>query len=204
MKELMGKPENAEALQNPSPIGSGPFKLVRARMQEEIVLDRNDKHWAAPKMERWILRIVPNPEATLGMLRKGELNFLADYGGDPEVLEKLAKENPQIVVKSEIDLGFEYVAFNLRRPPFDDVNFRRALSLAIDRNVMVQAAWNGYAVKANSHVSPALKYWHEPAVDDFKTSIQSAKDALQKAGYRVVGGRLHYPAGKSEGLKPAE
>ena len=204
MKELMGKPENAEALQNPSPIGSGPFKLVRARMQEEIVLDRNDKHWAAPKMERWILRIVPNPEATLGMLRKGELNFLADYGGDPEVLEKLAKENPQIVVKSEIDLGFEYVAFNLRRPPFDDADFRRALSLAIDRNVMVQAAWNGYAVKANAHVSPALKYWHEPSVDDFKTSIQAAKDTLQKAGYRVVGGRLHYPAGKSEGLKPAE
>jgi peptide/nickel transport system substrate-binding protein len=204
MKELMGKPENAEALQNPSPIGSGPFKLVRARMQEEIVLDRNEKHWAAPKMERWILRIVPNPEATLGMLRKGELNFLADYGGDPEVLEKLAKENPQIVVKSEIDLGFEYVAFNLRRPPFDDADFRRALSLAIDRNVMVQAAWNGYAVKANSHVSPALKYWHEPSVDDFKTSIRAAKDALQKAGYRVVGGRLHYPAGKSEGLKPAE
>ncbi len=202
MKDLMGKPENAEALKDPSPVGSGPLKLVRARGQEEIVLDRFEAHWSAPKMERLIIRIVPNPEATLGMLRSGEINFLADYGGDPEVLEKLAKDNPHIAVKAEVDIGFEYTAFNLRRAPFNDPNFRRALSLAIDRNVMVQAAWNGYAVKANSHISPALKHWHEPAVNEMKTGMQLAKDLLEKSGYRVVVGRLHYPAGVKETLTP--
>ena len=204
MKDLLGKPENAEALPNPSPIGSGPFKLTRARMQEEIVLDRNDKHWVAPKMERWILRIVPNPEATLGMLRSGEINFLADYGGDPEVLEKLVKDNPQITMKQEVDIGFEYAAFNLRRAPFNDANFRRALSAAIDRNVMVQAAWNGYAVAANSPVSPALKFWHQPDIEKMNTGLQRAKDMLQQSGYRVVGNRLHYPEGVKETLTAVE
>ncbi len=204
MKELMGKPENAEALPNPSPIGSGPFKLVRARMQEEVVLDRNDKHWAAPKMDRWILRIVPNPEATLGMLRSGEINFLADYGGDPEVLEKLVKDNPHITMKQEVDIGFEYAAFNLRRAPFSDANFRRALSAAIDRNVMVQAAWNGYAVAANSPVSPALKFWYQPDIEKMNTGLQRAKDMLQQSGYRVVGNRLHYPEGVKETLTAVE
>ena len=71
-------------------------------------------------MARWIMRIVPNAEATLGMLKRGELNFLGFFGGDPEVLVKFAKENPDIVVKSETDVGFEFVAFNSRRPPFDD------------------------------------------------------------------------------------
>jgi peptide/nickel transport system substrate-binding protein len=204
MKDLMGKPENAEALPNPSPIGSGPFKLVRARMQEEVVLDRFDKHFDMPKMERWILRIVPNPEATLGMLRRGEINFLADYGGDPEVLEKLAKDAPQIALRAEVDLGFEYAAFNLRRPPFNDANFRRALSLAIDRNIMVQAAWNGYAVPANSMVSPALEYWHAKEVNELKTGLQLARELLQKSGYSVVGNRLHYPTGVKETLPPGE
>ncbi len=202
MKDLMTKPENAEALTNPSAIGSGPFKMVRNRGQEEIVLDRFSEHFAAPKMERWVLRIVPNPEATLGMLRRNEINFLADYGGTPDVLEKLAKEAPQISVKSEVDIGFEYTAFNLRRAPFNDANFRRALSMSIDRNVMVQAAWGGYAVAANSQISPALKFWHDPDTAKIRTGLPVAREILEKAGYRVVSGRLHYPQGVTETLQP--
>ena len=201
MKDLMNKPENAESLPNPPAIGSGPFKMVRNRGQEEIVLDRFDGHFAVPKMDRWVLRIVPNPEATLGMLRRNEINFLADYGGAPDVLEKLAKDSPQLKVMSEVDIGFEYAAFNLRRAPFNDVNFRRALSLVVDRNVMVQAAWNGYAVAANSHVSPALKFWHDNDITKMRTGLPVAKDILDKAGYKVVGGKLSYPAGVKETLK---
>jgi peptide/nickel transport system substrate-binding protein len=204
LHDLAGKPETVEAVRDPSSISSGPFRLVRARLNEEIVLDRFDKHFAAPKMERWILRIIPNPEATIGMLRSGELNFLGDYGGDPEVLANLAKENPNLTLKSEVDIGFEYVAFNNRRPPFNDRAFRRALSLAIDRNVMVQSAWSGFAVAANSPVSPSLRFWHDESVDNPKTGVPLAREILQTAGYRVVDGKLHYPDGVKEALKPGE
>lgn len=200
MKDLMNKPENAESIPNPPAIGSGPFKMVRNRGQEEIVLDRFDGYFAAAKMDRWVLRIVPNPEATLGMFRRNEINFLADYGGAPDVLEKLAKEAPQLVIRSEVDIGFEYAAFNLRRPPFNDVNFRRALSMAVDRNMLVQTAWSGYAVASNSHVSPALKYWHNAEVTKLKAGLPVAKEMLEKAGYRLVGGKLSYPAGVKETL----
>jgi len=201
MKDLMGKPENAEALKEPSHVGSGPFKMARWRPAEEIVLDRFADHWAAPKINRWILRIVPNAEATMGMLRRGELNFLGFYGGDPEVLTKLSTDSPNIVVASTVDIGFEFLGFNQRRPPFNDAAFRRALSAAIDRNLMVAAAWNGFAVTANSHVSPALPYWHNPAVDKPVTGLPQARKILQDAGYRVSGGKLFYPAGKKEELK---
>ena len=200
LKDLAGKPETAEQLKEVSKIGSGPFKLVRWSPNEEILLERNGQHFAAPKIERWIMRIVPNAEATLGMLKRGELNFLGIFGGDPEVLIKFAKDNPDIAIRSEVDIGFEYVAFNNRRPPFDDVAFRRALSLAIDRRLMVAAAWQDYAIPANSHVSPVLTFWHDPAVDQLKTGVAEAKKILQDAGYRLVGGKLYYPAGKQEKL----
>jgi peptide/nickel transport system substrate-binding protein len=45
-----------------------------------------------------------------------------------------------------------------------------------------------------------LSYWHDPAVDTLKTGLAEAKKILQDAGYRVVGGKLYYPAGKSEKL----
>ena len=102
---------------------------MRWQPNEEIVLEAFPDHFKAPKIARWIMRIVPNAEATLGMLKRGELNFLGFFGGDPEVLVKFAKENPDIVITTETDVGFEFVAFNNRRPPFDDAAFRRALSL---------------------------------------------------------------------------
>jgi peptide/nickel transport system substrate-binding protein len=200
LKDLEGKPENAEQIKNVNRIGSGPFKIVRWAPNEEILLEAFPDHFKAPKVARWIMRIVPNAEATLGMLKRGELNFLGFFGGDPEVLVKFAKDNPDIVIRSETDVGFEFVAFNNRRPPFDDVAFRRALSLCIDRRLMVSAAWQDFAVPANSHVSPVLTYWHDPSVDQMKTGLAESKKILQAAGYRLVGGKLYYPAGKQEKL----
>jgi peptide/nickel transport system substrate-binding protein len=200
LKDLESKPETAEQIKDVPHVGSGPFKMVRWKPTEEILLERFGDHFQAPKVERWIMRIVPNAEATLGMLKRGEINFLGMFGGDAEVLVKFAKDNPDIAIRSEVDIGFEYVAFNHRRPPFDDVAFRRALSLAIDRKLMVSAAWQDYAIPANSHVSPVLNYWHDPAVDNLKTGLNDAKKILQDAGYRVVGGKLYYPVGKQEKL----
>jgi peptide/nickel transport system substrate-binding protein len=190
LKDLEGKPETAEQLKDVNRIGSGPFKMARWKPSEEVVLERFGEHFKAPKVERWIMRIVPNAEATLGMLKRGELNFLGFFGGDPEVLVKFAKDNPEIVIRSEVDVGFEFVAFNNRR----------ALSTSIDRRLMVSAAWQDFAVPANSHVSPVLSFWHDPAVDTMKTGLAEAKKILQQGGYRLIGGKLYYPAGQQEKL----
>jgi peptide/nickel transport system substrate-binding protein len=204
LKSVEGKPENIESIRDSANIGSGPFRQVRARLNEEIVLDRFDKHWAAPKMDRLVLRIIPNAEAVIGMLRSGELNLLAEYGGDPEVLEGLAKEVPAIKITEETDIGMEFLGFNNRRPPFSDATFRRALSAAIDRNVLVQAAWNGFAVPSTSHVSPALPFWHAADVKMPALGVAAGREMLKQAGYSLLGNRLHYPPGVKENLKPGE
>ncbi len=202
LKSVEGKPDTLEAIRDPINVGSGPFKQVRARLNEEVVLERHAEHWAAPKMERVILRVIPNAEAVVGMVRSGEINLLSEYGGDPDVLEKLAKDNPAIKLTQVTDVGIEFMAFNNRRPPFDDAVFRNALSAAIDRNILVQAAWSGYAVPSVSHVSPAIDFWYAADVKAPPTGINLAKEMLQKAGYVVEGGRLRYPAGKKEALQP--
>jgi peptide/nickel transport system substrate-binding protein len=199
LKSLEGSAQTAEQKQEEKPVGSGPFKVVRFALQEEIVLERNPQHWAAPKMERWILRIVTNTEAALGMLKRGEVNFLSDYRGDPKLLEEAAKQQKTIEVSSSIDMGFRFVGLNLRRPPFDDPAFRRALGLAVNRNLMVAAAWNGYAVPSGSVVSPSLAAWHKP--EPLKANIDEAKKILAAAGYSLVSGKLHYPESKQEKLQ---
>ena len=202
LKDLMDKPQNAETVQEPIPIGSGPFKVSRYKLQEEIVLEANPDYWERPKMNRWILRVVTNVGATLGMLGRGEINFLSDYRGDPKILTDFAKQNPKIEVVATTDMGFRFLAPNQRRPPFNDPAFRRALSAATNRQIMAAAAWNGYAIPANSIISPALKYWSKPGIDDLKVDMSAAKKILADAGYVLVGNRLHYPEGVKETLAP--
>ncbi len=198
LASIEGGGDNAESILEESRIGSGPFRFARWNFQEEVVLEANADHWAAPNIDRWIIRIVTNVEAGLGMLRRGEINFMSDYTGDPEVLLNVAVEDGDLSVIDSIDIGFQYLAFNHRRAPFDDPFLRRALSLAIDRNLMVAAAWNGFAVAANSHVSPALSYWHNDATDSMETGVEVAKALLAEGGYEVIDGRLHYPDGVTE------
>ena len=93
-------------------------------------------------------------------------------------------------------MGFRFVGLNLRRPPFDDPKFRKALSLAINRNLMVAAAWNGFAVPSSSVVSPSLAFWHK--AEPTRASLDEAKKLLKDAGYELVGGKLAYPDGKKE------
>jgi peptide/nickel transport system substrate-binding protein len=200
LTDLAAKPENAESYQEEKPIGSGPFRFVSWKLNEEVVLEANPDHFQKPQMSRWILRIVPNQEAALGMLKSGTMNFLSDYTGDPKVLEALSKEDADISLAATVDIGFRYLAFNNRRPPFDDPAFRRALSFSVPRNLIVGAAFKGFAVPSNSVISPALPFWHNPATDEMQTGLEVAQNILKEAGYTVEDGVLHYPDGVTETL----
>lgn len=201
LKDLATKPETAESYQEQMPIGSGPFKFVSWAKNESVTLAANKDHFNPPKVDRWILRIVPNAEAALGMLRSGEVNFMGEFTGDPQVLVKAAEQDGDLEVVSTVDMGFRYIAFNNRRPPFNDPAFRRALSEAVDRQLIVKAAYRGFAVASNSVVSPALEFWHDKSVvDNFKTGHDVAVKILEDAGYTLEGGKLHYPGDAKETL----
>jgi peptide/nickel transport system substrate-binding protein len=200
LRDLLGKPENAESHQEEKPLGSGPYRFVRAKQNEEIVLEANPDHFAAPKAARWIMRIMPNVEATLGALRLGEITVLSDYQGDPDLLKNISNQNSAIKVTEAIDIGIQFLGYNMRRAPFSDPAFRRALSAAVDRELMAGGAWSGQAVPSNSVVSPALKFWHAEGIVERVpgSNMAGAKKILAEAGYRVVNGRLHYPTGVKE------
>ena len=200
LEGMQGKSDMLENFNEPLHIGSGPFKFAHWRQSEEVMLERFPAHWSPPKMDRWIMRIVPNQEATLGMLRTGELNFLAIFTGDPRVLAKLPADAPQIKVVTETDLGFQFLAFNNRRPPFDDPAFRRALSTAVSRPLLVTAAYNGFAEAAGSCVSTALPFWHSKDSLLAGGDLNTAKKILEEAGYTLDNAALRYPAGKRETL----
>jgi peptide/nickel transport system substrate-binding protein len=199
-EDLKTKPETAESIMEKLPIGSGPFKFVSVALNDQIVLEANPDHWAKPSVNRWIMRIAPNIEATLGAMKSGEMNFLTDYTGDPDLLTALAKSSPNIKLADSLDIGIRFIGYNERRPPFNDVVFRRALSATMDRETLAADAWGGAAVPSNSWISPALAFWAAPGIDKRVPggTVEAAKKMLKDAGYVLVDGKLHYPAGVKE------
>ncbi|MGH2558979.1 MAG: ABC transporter substrate-binding protein, partial [Thermomicrobiales bacterium] len=198
--------ENAESIQEETPIGSGPFKFVNWARSQEIVLEANPDHFEAPKMSRWILRDMPNVSAALGALQSGEINFLSDYTGDPELLKQTVDSSDSLAMVSTIVVGFRFIAPNERRPPLGDPAFRRAMAAAIGKNQIQQNIYKTFATIADSHVSKALEFWHAPDLTAYADSdIEGARAILEEAGYTWDDdGFLQYPEGQTETLSTGE
>lgn len=195
LADLATKEENAESYQEETPIGSGPYRLVNYTEMDQVVLERNPDHWAAPKADRLIIRVIPNVEAALGQLRSGELNFLMEWEGDATVLQALADEDPNIELVATTDLGFRFFGMNTRMAPFDDPAFRRAIAYAMPKDAVVKNIFKGYAVPADSHVSLAIDYWHNPDLPQYEFDLEQARQLLLDAGYSYdADGRLLLPA----------
>ncbi len=186
---------DVNSIQEEIPIGSGPFKYVAYDVNEFVLLEAFDDHWARPKIDTWLMNVLPNQEATLGQIQSGEMNFLWEWPGDPGVLQNIVDENEHLDIFSAISIGFNYFAFNVRYAPFDDVTFRQAVAHTIPQEFIIDNIFNGLAAPADSFVSAALEYWRQ--CDDLPTydfSIDGARELLASAGYSWDDdGRLLYP-----------
>jgi len=193
--ELKDSKDNAESYQEKTPIGSGPFKFVAWQAGEAVILEANTKHFSPPKAEQWIMRIIPNAESVMGQLQTGEINFLTEFGGDAAVLKAAVDADPNMKMFASPDLGFRFIAFNLRMEPLKDLAMRKAIAYAFPRDAVIKNIFKGFAVPADSYVSVAIDYWHNPKLPRYDFNLDAAKKVLTDAGYTWdSNGRLLMPA----------
>ncbi len=183
LTDLADTEDNAEDYQEEVPVGSGPYKFVAWQQGESVILEANADHWAAPAADNWIMRIVPNAESALGQLQTGEINFLTEWEGDAEVVAQTAEADPNLELFASPDLGFRFFAFNTRLEPFDDPAMRRAVAQVLPRQAVVDNIFKGFAVPADSYVSLAIDYWHNPDLPQYDFDLEAARNTLLEAGY---------------------
>ena len=198
INDLLTKDDaDVDSIQEEIPIGSGPFRYVAFDVNEFVLLEAFEDHWARPKIDSWVMNVLPNQEATLGQLQSGEMNFLWEWPGDPGVLQDIVDANDHLGLFSAISIGMNYFAFNVRYAPFDNVAFRQAVAHTIPQQFIIDNIYNGFAAPADSFVSAALEYWRgcDEALPSYDFSIEGARALLESAGYNWDGeGRLLYPA----------
>ncbi|HUG40238.1 MAG TPA: ABC transporter substrate-binding protein [Longimicrobiales bacterium] len=172
----------ANASFNRNPVGSGPFRFVEWRANERLVLERNDSFPEAlggpPAAQRIVFRVVPEPATLLTELLTGGVQV--DIPVEPDQTNRI-KQTASVTLYSFPGNTLYYLGWNNQRPPFDDARVRRAMTLGINRQEIIDALLFGYGRTATSTVPP----WHpfHPDIEPLPHDPDQARQLLQEAGW---------------------
>lgn len=187
-------------------VSSGPFVVASAAAAERIVLKRNPYYWKRdaqgtqlPYLDELTLEVVPDAnQARVGLdqatidvvdrVRPTDYASLLNAGGAVRTFDL----GPS--------LGVDYIWFNLNptKPDgtrvnpiklawFSDTKFRRAVSMAVDRDSIAKSTLQGLATPLYGVVSPANRIWANPDLPTIEYNLGQAASLLQEAGFTKRG-----------------
>jgi len=165
------------------PVGTGPFRFVSWTHGDHIVLSANPGYWkpAQPRVEKVTFRFIPELSTRAAGLRAGEIHVVDRV--TPDMVETL-KGTRGVKVHDVPAVEAQRWIFQLAKEPVKDQRLRQAISLAIDRNVIIKDLLLGYGRPVNSPVPPGLiGHTNLPAKP---YDPEKARQILKQAGYTNV------------------
>jgi peptide/nickel transport system substrate-binding protein len=185
--------ENPGTFPNPEPVGTGPFTEVTHFSSQSWRLERNPHYWQELGIQGMEFPALPsNEQATLALLQ-GEVDWAGNFL--PAIDRIFVERDPEHHNYWFPTMGASVLLYpNHMRAPFDDVNVRKAISLSINRDLLVKVALHNYVPPADeSGLSSAYKKWR---MDDWDSrdrwaayDPQRAGELLDQAGWTLVDGR---------------
>ncbi len=165
---------------NTHPVGSGPYRFVRWERGDRLVFVANDAYFRGkPKTPTVIVEEVPDVNSALTMLGSGQLDWSLQSPAQRMALRNVSHLHFAYAPFS----GFGAIAFNCRKPPFDDVRMRRAISMAIDRDRLSRGITGGQYPVANSD-QPPFSWAYDATVRLPGFDPSKADRALDALGWR--------------------
>ena len=162
---------------SPPYIGTGPFVLSQLT-PGKIILRRNDSYYTRPAhIERVEFALITDlkPAQKVDLFRQGRLDVMEAFN-IPQPEKVLSPDH--WIVKAELSTSF--VVFNCRRPPTDNVYFRRAFVAAFDRQTFFKKAYRG--VEPTESILPPGMPGYVPVTDSFHRNPGDASLLLERSG----------------------
>jgi ABC-type transport system substrate-binding protein len=161
------------------PVGTGPFRFVRWERDELVELARWGEYWKGPaEFEQVIFRTVPDPVTQELEFRAGAVDV---YGAQPHQVARYRHDERYRAV-STVTNTYSYIAYNLRRPIFQDVRVRRALAMAIDVDSLIENVLYGEAQRVSGPYYASTVFYN-PETKLVPYDPEGAKRLLAEAGY---------------------
>jgi peptide/nickel transport system substrate-binding protein len=173
-----------------TPIGTGPYTLQAWNRGDSIVMERNTAYWgAAPAMKTVTLRYFADPNAMNNALLTGGIQVVSTVQ-TPEALSQF-EDAGRFQIVDGTTTGEVLLSMNNRTGPLADPRVRQAISHALDRRAILDAAWSGYGTLIGTHEAPTDPWFTD--VDKYPHDQQRARDLLAEAGQPDLTLRLTLP-----------
>jgi peptide/nickel transport system substrate-binding protein len=162
------------------PIGTGPFRFVEYRPGDQLVMERNLDYFLSgvPKLDRVIMRIIPEFTTAVAALESGAVDAVFDL--PPEQVDNL--KHSTVAHIDEVQAGrWQGIIWNNGMKPFDDIRVRRAFSKLVDKPALVDIAMFGHATPTLTPIPPFHPYFRKD-IPIGGADIPGAKKLLAEAG----------------------
>lgn len=173
------------------PVGSGPYRWIRAVPGQFIELRRNDDFFLGrPQIERVIVRAAADPDARLNLVLSGEADAMDNIPPPQDNIRRVAADpGLRLVPVPSPTIG--YLLFNQRdprarerpHPILGDIRVRRAIGLALDRQLLVRVVFGSYGEVPYGPASPILWIRHGTPKPE-RQDVARARRLLAEAGWR--------------------
>ena len=183
--------------------GLGPFRLKEYVAGQHLTLERNPYYWKADREKH---RLPYLDEITFLFVPSADAEVIRFQAGDTDVVNRLSAEDYTVLEKDQAarsfrvydagpSLEYNFLFFNLnsvlpkqsdvtqKQKWFRQVQFRQAVSLAIDRQGMARLIYRGRATPLWTPVTPASSFWINTAIPHPARSVEQARKILQSAGF---------------------
>ncbi|MBI4640968.1 MAG: ABC transporter substrate-binding protein [Candidatus Tectomicrobia bacterium] len=176
---------------------SGPFKFVEWRKGSYVKIEKNPAYFATgmevkgrkvgPYIDGILFKIYKTTDAAILALQKGDIDYIW-WSIQPGYVAELMKD-PKIKVTNNPENGLRYLAFNLRKPPFNDKAFRHAVAYLTDKEFIQSRVLQNYGIGMDNVVPPGNKFWFNVETPTFGKAmsrddrVKKAVQILEEAGY---------------------
>ncbi|WP_118135578.1 ABC transporter substrate-binding protein [Oceanicella sp. SM1341] len=146
-----------------NPVGTGPFRFVSWRENDAIELEKNPDYFeeGLPRLDRATWKLMKEPSSAVAALMAGQVDGMTDC---PMQLVSQVDAFPGATLYGEIEGNYTFVGMNTRKAPFDDINLRRAVAWALDRETLLKQAYFGRAIQAFTPISPPMTGFYDPEI----------------------------------------
>jgi peptide/nickel transport system substrate-binding protein len=180
---LEGRDIDRAADYNRNPLGTGPYRVAEWRTGEYILLERVPDYWRGPeypRIRRIQFKFIPNTTTRVNQLASGEAHVVALVPWDKY---RELSTVPGLSIHRMMGNSYEHITLNQRSvEAFRDVRVRRALTHAIDRELIVRTILDSLAPVVHGAIQP-LSWAYADSVTTYPFDPERARALLDSAGW---------------------